>query len=156
MKIIWHCSRNKTDKCAKNTCCGVTQQFKIYPRCEMTVRQVSIQCGISVDTIRYYERIGLIAVEKGSYFKNYSKQTVDELIAIKRLRSAGLSIEEIKCLLSIDVEPTDLSQKQLDSISVMIDNALERTKIRAKEVAESQQLLKRMKNKLNTVKNEDN
>ena len=122
----------------------------------MTVRQVSKQCGISVDTIRYYERVGLITVEKGSYYKNYDQQTVDTLLAIKRLRLAELSIEEIKRLLSIDLEPAELSQKQLDSISAVIDNAINRAKIRAKEIAESQLLLERMKNKLIAVRNEDN
>lgn len=122
----------------------------------MTVRQVSKQCGISVDTIRYYERVGLITVDKGSYYKNYDQQTVDTLLAIKRLRLAELSIEEIKRLLSIDLEPAELSQKQLDSISAVIDNAIDRAKIRAKEIDESQRLLERMKNKLIAVRNEDN
>ncbi|MCH5160181.1 MAG: MerR family transcriptional regulator [Clostridiales bacterium] len=122
----------------------------------MTVRQVSKQCGLSVDTIRYYERVGLITVEKGSYYKNYDQQTAETLFAIKRLRLAGLSIEEIKWLLSIDVKPTDLSQKQINSISAIIDKTLDRAKIYAKEIAESQLLLENMKNKLITVRNEDN
>ena len=122
----------------------------------MTVQQVSKLSGLSVDTIRYYERSGLITVEKEAYFKSYDQQTVDTLLAIKRLRLAGLSVKEIEWLLSIEIEATYLSQEQVDSISTLIDNAINRAQIRAQEIAESQQLLARMKNKLITVRHEDN
>lgn len=121
----------------------------------MTIQQVCKQSGLTIDTIRYYERIGLVEVEKGDYFKNYSQQTLETLIAIKKLRFAGLSLTEIKWLLSIEVDATDLSQKQIDSISAVIDNAIERAKIRAKEIAESQRLLENMKHKLIGVINEN-
>ena len=121
----------------------------------MTIQQVCKQSGLSADTIRYYERIGLVEIEKGVYFKNYSQQAVETLIAIKKLRLAGLSLPEIKWLLSVEVEPEDLSKKQIDSVSTVIDNAIERAKIRAKEIAESQLLLENMKNKLITVRHEN-
>ena len=121
----------------------------------MTIKQVCEQSGLTVDTIRYYERIGLIEVEKSIYFKHYSQQILETLVAIKKLRLAGLSLSEIKWLLSIEVEASDLSQKQIDSVSAVIDNALERANIRAKEIAESQQLLENMKRKLIGVKNEN-
>ena len=121
----------------------------------MTIQQVCKQSGLTVDTIRYYERIGLIEVQKDDYFKNYTPETLETLIEIKKLRFAGLSLSEIKWLISIEVEASDLSQKQIDSVSAVIDNAIERTNIRAKEIAESQQLLENMKRKLIGVKNEN-
>ena len=121
----------------------------------MTIQQVCKQSGLTVDTIRYYERVGLIEAEKGVYFKDYGQQTLEMLIAIKKLRLAGLSLSEIKWLLSIEVAPTSLSQKQIDSVSAVIDSAIERTKIRAKEIAESQQLLENMQHKLIGVRNEN-
>ena len=121
----------------------------------MTIQQVCEQSGLTVDTIRYYERVGLIEVDKGAYFKNYSQQALETLIAIKKLRLAGLSLTEIKWLLSIEVDTTDLSRKQIDSVSAIIDNAIERTTIRAKEISESQQFLKNMKRKLDGARNEN-
>lgn len=121
----------------------------------MTVQQMCKQSGLTVDTIRYYERIGLVEVEKDAYFKNYNQQILETLIAIKKLRLTGLSLREIKLLLSIDDTPTELSQKQIDSVSTVINNAIERTRIRAKEIAESQQLLKNMERKLIEVRNEN-
>ena len=120
----------------------------------MTIKKVCIQTGLTVDTIRYYERVGLVKVEKGDYFKNYNQQTVDTLRAIKKLRLAGLSIDEIKWLVSIESDATELSRKQLDSVTAVINNAIERAKIRAREITESQQLLEKMKNKLIKVSHE--
>ena len=121
----------------------------------MTIRQICKQSGLAIDTIRYYERIGLIEAEKGAYFKDYSQQTLEQLIAIKKLRLAGLSLTEINWLLSIEVDSGDLSQSQIDSVSAVIDSAIQRTQIRAKEIAESQRLLEKMKNKLNKVSDEN-
>ena len=121
----------------------------------MTIQQVCKQCGLTVDTIRYYEKIKLVEVEKGDYFKNYNQQTLETLRAIKQLRLAGLSLAEIKRLLSIEGDPADLSQKQIDCISAIVDNALEQAKARAKEIAESLRLLEKMKNKLSKVSNEN-
>lgn len=121
----------------------------------MTIQQVCKQSGLTIDTIRYYERIGLIEAEKGVYFKNYSQQALETLVAIKKLRLAGLSISEIKLFLSIEADPMDLSRKQIDSIYTVIDKAIERAKIRANEIAESQLLLENMKRKLIGVANEN-
>ncbi len=121
----------------------------------MTIQDVVKQCGLTIDTIRYYERIGLIEVEKRAYFKNYSQQALETLMAIKKLRLARLSISEIKLFLSIEVDPMDLSREQMDSISTVIDKAIERTQIRTKEIAESQLLLENMKHKLIGVANEN-
>lgn len=121
----------------------------------MTIQQVCKQSGLTIDTIRYYEHIGLIEVEKSAYFKNYNQQALETLVAIKKLRLAGLSISEIKLFLSIEVDPTELSREQIDLISTVIDKAIERAKIRAKEIAESQLLLKNMKHKLIGVSSEN-
>lgn len=117
----------------------------------MTIQQVCKQSGLTVDTIRYYERVGLIEAEKSVYFKDYSQPALETLIVIKKLRLAELSLTEIKWLLSIEIDATDLSQMQIDSVSAVIDNAIERTTIRAKEISESQQLLENMKRKLNNL-----
>lgn len=121
----------------------------------MTIQQVCKQRGLTADTVRYYERIGLIEVEKGAYFKQYSRQTLETLVAIKKLRLAGLTLSEIKRLLSFEVEPTELNREQIDSVSAVIDNAIERADVRARELAETQRLLATMKRKLIEARNEN-
>ncbi|MBO4988814.1 MAG: MerR family transcriptional regulator [Clostridia bacterium] len=121
----------------------------------MTIRQVCERSGLPKETIRYYERVGLISAKKGNYFKSYDWETVEMLIAIKRLRIAGLSISEIKKLVSMEIEYREMSREQRDLVIRMIDNAMERTQNRASEIAEAQRLLERMQSKLEQVRHEN-
>lgn len=121
----------------------------------MTIQQICKQSGLTVNTVRYYERIGLIEAEKGAYFKDYSQEALEALIAIKKLRLAGLTLDEIKWLLSIEADPKNLSQKLIDTISAFLDNAIKNTKKCANEIAEALRLLENMKRKLVGAQNEN-
>lgn len=121
----------------------------------MTIQQICKQSGLTVDTVRYYERIGLIEAEKGAYFKDYSPEALEALLAIKKLRLAGLTLHEIKWLLSIEADPKNLSEKLIDTISAFLDNAIKNTKKCANEIAEALRLLENMKRKLVGAQNEN-
>ena len=61
----------------------------------MKIAEVSERYGISSDTLRYYERIGLIPPinRNNSGIREYSEIDVRRVEFIKCMRSAGLSIE---------------------------------------------------------------
>ncbi|HWP50936.1 MAG TPA: MerR family transcriptional regulator [Clostridia bacterium] len=61
----------------------------------MTIGQVSKQYGLSQDTLRYYERIGLIpSVRRSSSgIRDYAQEDCNWIDFIKCLRCAGLPIE---------------------------------------------------------------
>ena len=61
----------------------------------MKIAEVSEQYGISPDTLRYYERIGLIqTVNRNSGgIREYGEQDLKRVEFIKCMRSAGLPIE---------------------------------------------------------------
>ena len=61
----------------------------------MKIMEVSEQYGISSDTLRYYERIGLIpSVNRNkSGIRDYSELDMRRVEFIKCMRSAGLPIE---------------------------------------------------------------
>ena len=63
----------------------------------MKIAQVSEQYGISPDTLRYYERIGLIpAVNRnGNGIRDYNDTDVKRVEFIKCMRTAGLPIEAL-------------------------------------------------------------
>lgn len=63
----------------------------------MTIAEVSRQYDISADTLRYYERIGLIpAVGRSkSGIRDYSENDCGWVEFIKCMRGAGLSIESL-------------------------------------------------------------
>ena len=61
----------------------------------MKIAEVSEQYGISLDTLRYYERIGLIppVTRNESGIRDYKELDVRRVEFVKCMRSAGLPIE---------------------------------------------------------------
>ena len=61
----------------------------------MKISEVSEQCGISADTLRYYERVGLLppVQRTDSGIRDYGELDIRRVEFIKCMRSAGLPIE---------------------------------------------------------------
>lgn len=72
----------------------------------MLIGEVSKRSGYSRDTIRYYEKIGLITVgshkQANGVYKNYSVAILERLHQIRRLKECGFSLPEIRRLLVHD------------------------------------------------------
>ncbi|OLN22278.1 Hg(II)-responsive transcriptional regulator [Domibacillus antri] len=67
------------------------------------VGEIAEKCNVNKETIRYYERLGLIPeparTEKG--YRMYTEQTVDRLDFIKRMQELGFTLNEIDKLLGV-------------------------------------------------------
>lgn len=63
----------------------------------MTIAEVSKKTGLSTDTLRYYERIGIIPeVERSeSGIRNYTDRDLGWIEFSKCMRNSGMSIESI-------------------------------------------------------------
>jgi MerR family copper efflux transcriptional regulator len=66
----------------------------------MLIGALSKASGFSRDTIRYYEKIGLIELPEdnrtaGNY-KDYPNAVLDTLISIRNLKQLGFTLEEIR------------------------------------------------------------
>ena len=63
----------------------------------MQINEVSERYGLSKDTLRYYERIGLIpnVPRNESGIRNYDQDSLNWIEFIKCMRSAGLTIEAL-------------------------------------------------------------
>ncbi len=61
----------------------------------MKIAEVSTQYGISLDTLRYYERIGLIppVTRNESGIRDYNELDIRRVEFVKCMRSAGLPVE---------------------------------------------------------------
>jgi len=69
----------------------------------MRSSQVADQAGVNVQTLRYYERRGLLPVPErsGSGYRSYDTQAVRTVRFVKRAQSLGFSLEEIEALLHL-------------------------------------------------------
>ena len=71
---------------------------------EKTIARLAEAGGVGVETVRYYQRRGLMPVPKprGGGVRTYDDSHVERLIFIRRAQSAGFSLEEIGELLKLD------------------------------------------------------
>ena len=64
----------------------------------MTISEISKKCNISPDTLRYYEKVGLLSYvnRTAGGIRDYSEQDCAQVEFVKCMRSAGLSIEVLQ------------------------------------------------------------
>lgn len=64
----------------------------------MLIGELSKMSGLSKDTIRFYEKLGLIDVSRkerrDNNYKEYSVDTLKKLLSIKRIKSFGFTLNE--------------------------------------------------------------
>lgn len=72
----------------------------------MLVRQLSERAGCHVETVRYYEKIGLLATPSrtAAGYRQYAEADVERLDFIMRCRGLGFSVEETRGLLSLTAD----------------------------------------------------
>lgn len=96
----------------------------------MTIGRVARQAGVGVETVRYYEREGLIPPPPRSAggYRCYSPASVQRLAFIRQAKELGFSLAEIRELLTLDTDPQadsaavkQLAEKRLADIDARIE-----------------------------------
>lgn len=68
-----------------------------------TIGDIGRATGTKVETVRYYERIGLLpkpSRSEGNY-RTYGPREVDRLSFIRRARALGFSLDQVRALLAL-------------------------------------------------------
>ena len=75
------------------------------------IGEVAERVGLSLRTVRYYEEAGLLttAGRTPGGFRLYGDEAVDRLMVIKKMKSLGFTLEEMRSLLSVRDELADPS-----------------------------------------------
>lgn len=70
---------------------------------DMTIARLAGAVGVGVETVRYYQRRGLLAVPAASgAVRRYDADDLRRLRFIRRAQGAGFTLEEITELLALD------------------------------------------------------
>jgi MerR family transcriptional regulator, copper efflux regulator len=69
----------------------------------MTIGRLSERTGVSIDTVRFYERKGLLPppARRASGYREYHESDIDRLRFIRRSKELGFTLAEIGELLSL-------------------------------------------------------
>ena len=79
----------------------------------MNIGELARQAGVPIDTVRYYERNGLLPepARRASGYRNYQQADVDRLQFVRRAKELGFHLTEIRGLLAIADRYGDASEE---------------------------------------------
>lgn len=91
----------------------------------LTIGLVAHRAGVGVETVRFYERQGLIEEppRRPSGYREYDEDVVSRLNFIRRAKDLGFTLKEIKELLALRRDPStpaaDVRQRAMAKIADM-------------------------------------
>ena len=90
----------------------------------MRIGALAEQAGVSVQTLRYYERRGLLLAARraASGFREYDGNAIREIRFIRRAQDLGFTLEEIRDLLGLWAD----SSKSCSAVELRAGATLER------------------------------
>lgn len=92
----------------------------------MTIGKLARAAGVNVETVRYYQRIGLMPLpERRGGFRYYGQQELERLRFIKRAQRLGFSLKEIRGLLETDPGACAEVARQAERLKARIEREIE-------------------------------
>lgn len=90
----------------------------------LTIGHVARRAGVGVETVRFYEREGLLAgpPRTASGYRQYGEDVVARLRFIKRAKALGFTLKEIGELLALRLDPETSCAEIKDRAKAKIDD----------------------------------
>ena len=112
----------------------------------MNAGEVAKKAEVGKDTLRYYEKMGLISEppRDTNGYRNYPNSVLEELRFIKLGQSVGFTLNEIKPAIPFLANP----KPGCPLLSEAIDNQIERVNSKISELKQSKITLERWRSKL--------
>jgi len=109
---------------------------------QMTIGKIAQRAGVGVETVRFYERKGLIERprRRHSGFRQYPPDAVRRIRFIKRAQEVGFTLNEIAELLDLRLEPGSTC-----------GDVKQRAQQKVEEIDQKLRDLRRMKRSLNEL-----
>lgn len=112
----------------------------------MTIGEVSKKFNITSDTLRYYEKIGLIdTVSKINGKRDYNEENIDRINFIICMKNAGFQLEKISEFLSLHKKGNKTLNSRLNMLLVQKEKLI-------KELKEKEETLNYINYKINLYK----
>ncbi|WP_236914718.1 MerR family transcriptional regulator [Clostridium sp. Cult2] len=118
----------------------------------MLIGEVSKKYNIGIETLRYYDKIGLLTVERRYNNRYYTEEDIKKLQSIMVMKEMMFSLEDIKKILEID-ERIDkgLENEVIDKEDIEI--LLNEVRLKHIEILEKEKELEMVKNQLERLIN---
>ncbi|MFS0559966.1 MerR family transcriptional regulator [Terribacillus sp. 179-K 1B1 HS] len=79
-----------------------------------TLKELTQSCGVSEDTVRYYEKMNLLppVSRKSNGHRVFHEIHRETLLMIKCLKKTGMSLEELRPILLLQLNNNDVSDQE--------------------------------------------
>lgn len=120
----------------------------------MKIKDAVRLTGTSADTLRFYEKTGLLRIERKNGVRVFSEKDVERIHMISQLKAAGFLLKEIAFLFTLDEvieSPMQLSPKDernLKDVRNLVCTKLNMTQEKISQMQESVRILGKMLTKL--------
>lgn len=124
----------------------------------MKIGELSKRSQTTIDTIRYYEKLGLIIPDRTHYKKEYSESDLELLALIATFKSVGFKLNELQLLMTLERKYLTLEQilsmekKDLDQLTQLIISKQQEIAYQKEAVLRAEQLLSKIRKKLEVIK----
>lgn len=117
-------------------------------RAEFRIGEVAEQAGVSVDALRYYERLKLLprAQRSSGGFRLFGPESIERVQFIKHAQELGLTLDEIKGLLASGGAEEcrrvrDLLNKKIEELDTRMDSMKKFRRVLARHLNECEREL---------------
>ncbi len=105
----------------------------------MKIGEIANRTGIPVDTIRYYEKVGLLhaPLRNNNGYRSYNSAHLERLLFIRRCRSLDMSQNEIRQLIQLGAE----QEADCSDVDALVAHHLQHVRQRLQELAQLEETL---------------
>ncbi|MCG7198570.1 Cd(II)/Pb(II)-responsive transcriptional regulator [Marinobacter pelagius] len=105
----------------------------------MRIGAIANQAGVPVETVRYYEKIGLLPapVRDANGYRSYRQAHLDRLLFIKRCRNLDMAQDEIRELIRLAEQP----EADCSEVDALLARHLIHVRERLRELASLEETL---------------
>lgn len=109
----------------------------------MKIGELAQRSGCPVETVRYYERIGLLQPPQRSAnnYRSYGERHAQQLQFIRHCRALDMGLEEIRVLL----QARDRPEQDCTDVNALLDRHIERVAGKIAELAALERQLKQLR-----------
>lgn len=124
---------------------------------EMEIGEFSKKTGITIDTLRYYNKIELLAPERINNRRRYTEEDIDKAMGILKLKKLNFSLVEIKALFDLEKdinEEQGIDIKNKDKINGclnIIEEKYHEILERERDIIQTKSILEKMIDKTNKL-----
>lgn len=113
----------------------------------MRIGELAQQAGIKVDTVRHYEKVGLLPSPPrlANGYRSYNLSHLERLAFIRHCRSLDMSLEDVARLLALETHP----ESDCATVNHLVDTQIDRVRAKITALQDLEQQLQALRKRCN-------